>query len=178
MTEKISLHLDASTLSEGLQSASRDITQLVDEELLPAASQIEAAFTGVARTIESELSRAAKEGSLSFKALAQSITRDLAKIAVNNLVRKPIENSLLSLFGGARAAGGPVAPGAGYLVGERGPEMFVPNSAGRIQPSASSSPVSVTINMAGVNDAKSFQRSQSQLAASLMRSLSKSQRNS
>lgn len=36
------------------------------------------------------------------------------------------------LFGGMRALGGPVMPGRPYLVGERGPEMFMPNQAGRI----------------------------------------------
>jgi phage-related minor tail protein len=38
--------------------------------------------------------------------------------------------SLLGLPG--RATGGPVAPGRGYLVGERGPEVFVPTSSGQI----------------------------------------------
>lgn len=36
--------------------------------------------------------------------------------------------------GGARAAGGPVAPMGSYLVGEHGPELFVPASAGGIVP--------------------------------------------
>lgn len=39
---------------------------------------------------------------------------------------------LSSLFGGARAAGGPVASGKSYIVGENGPEMFQPAGAGRI----------------------------------------------
>lgn len=34
---------------------------------------------------------------------------------------------------GARALGGPVAGGKPYLVGERGPELFVPGSTGRIE---------------------------------------------
>ena len=33
-----------------------------------------------------------------------------------------------------RAHGGPVAAGAGYMVGERGPETFIPNVSGRIMP--------------------------------------------
>jgi hypothetical protein len=33
---------------------------------------------------------------------------------------------------GARATGGPVSADAPYLVGERGPELFVPNTAGKI----------------------------------------------
>ena len=39
-----------------------------------------------------------------------------------------------SLFGGARAAGGPVSRGSAYLVGERGPELFVPRQSGNIVP--------------------------------------------
>ncbi len=37
-------------------------------------------------------------------------------------------------FGGARMNGGPVGTGSAYLVGEAGPELFVPSSAGRIVP--------------------------------------------
>ena len=33
-----------------------------------------------------------------------------------------------------RAHGGPVAAGVGYMVGERGPERFIPNVAGKIMP--------------------------------------------
>jgi hypothetical protein len=38
------------------------------------------------------------------------------------------------LFGGKRADGGPVTGGTPYLVGERGPELFVPGSSGSIVP--------------------------------------------
>jgi hypothetical protein len=50
---------------------------------------------------------------------------------------------LRQLFGGSelgaalfgkRAAGGPVMGGGSYLVGEKGPEMFVPGSSGMIVP--------------------------------------------
>lgn len=55
-----------------------------------------------------------------------------------------------SLFGGYRAAGGPVSSGKAYMVGEKGPEMFAPKSNGTIIPnralhssSASSAPVTI-----------------------------------
>lgn len=38
-------------------------------------------------------------------------------------------------IGPTRATGGPVVGGLAHLVGERGPELFVPNTAGRINPS-------------------------------------------
>ena len=37
-----------------------------------------------------------------------------------------------------RQHGGPVRAGRPYLVGERGPELFVPSRSGRIDPNASS----------------------------------------
>lgn len=42
--------------------------------------------------------------------------------------------SALMSFGGGRAMGGPVSAGTGYLVGERGPELFVPRQSGTIVP--------------------------------------------
>jgi len=40
----------------------------------------------------------------------------------------------LAGFGGARAGGGPVSAGKGYIVGENGPEWFKPNTGGAITP--------------------------------------------
>jgi hypothetical protein len=45
-----------------------------------------------------------------------------------------------SLFGGFRAEGGPVRRGAPYVVGERGPELFVPGASGQIIPNAPRAP--------------------------------------
>jgi hypothetical protein len=39
-----------------------------------------------------------------------------------------------ALFGGFRAGGGPVSGGTAYVVGERGPELFVPTMGGQIVP--------------------------------------------
>ncbi|MDF2981410.1 MAG: phage tape measure protein [Devosia sp.] len=53
-------------------------------------------------------------------------------------------------FGGSKAVGGPVNAGQIYRVGERGPEMFVPDVAGRIVPNhamAGGGKGSVTVSM-------------------------------
>ena len=44
---------------------------------------------------------------------------------------------ILGAFGGARADGGPVTGGVPYLVGERGPELFMPANSGNIVPNKS-----------------------------------------
>jgi hypothetical protein len=46
-----------------------------------------------------------------------------------------ILSSVGNWFGGARAGGGPVSAGKAYVVGEKRPELFVPNMSGRIIPS-------------------------------------------
>lgn len=45
---------------------------------------------------------------------------------------------------GARADGGPVTGGGAYLVGEKGPELFVPKTSGTIIPNGGGAGVSVT----------------------------------
>ncbi len=52
-----------------------------------------------------------------------------------------------SIFGGGRAHGGPVSSGKAYMVGERGPEMFMPRSSGSIIPNGGGSPGRVVIVM-------------------------------
>ncbi|MDM0024073.1 phage tail tape measure protein [Variovorax saccharolyticus] len=54
--------------------------------------------------------------------------------------------SVVGMFGGARASGGPVDGGMSYLVGENGPEMFTPNTAGAIIPNHALSGGAPTVN--------------------------------
>ena len=52
--------------------------------------------------------------------------------------------------GGQKASGGPVRKGTSYVVGEKGPELFVPQSSGTVVPNGAmggvNSVVNVTIN--------------------------------
>ena len=84
-----------------------------------------------------------KTGKLDFKSLADSIIADLARIAFRSMI-----SNLFGMFGGGttgtssvpmppivtRATGGSVSSGSPYLVGENGPELFMPNRSGSIAP--------------------------------------------
>lgn len=83
-------------------------------------------------------------------------------------------NGVADLFG-ARAFGGPVGAGKPYLVGERGPELFVPQTAGRINPDVSSGHVNITMHIS-TQDAQSFRASEAQIAAAMMDAARRAQR--
>jgi hypothetical protein len=62
-------------------------------------------------------------------------------------------------FGGGRANGGPVSSGTAYLVGERGPELFVPGKSGTIVPNGGGgrgATINLTVN--GAIDSESTAR--------------------
>lgn len=94
-----------------------------------------------------------------FASVLESWTRTLEQmvlVAAGKQLFKSIfgnaaEGSLLaeigSIFGGGKAAGGPVSAGTPYLVGERGPEMFIPGSSGRIQANGGARGLSIVQNV-------------------------------
>lgn len=177
----ISVNFDASGLGTELANASEEINRIAQEEIAPAAKFIEDAFASAAQNIASELSSAALSGEFSLKRLGQSIVTDLTTSLTDNLIRKPIEGLLTSVlsapFGGARADGGLVSPGQSFLVGERGPELFTPSSAGSIGHATRRGPINVSISLPGVTNPESFRASETQIAAGLMRALSRAERN-
>jgi phage-related protein len=73
--------------------------------------------------------------------------KSIVNFIKNNPVTQAIGGVFDTVFGGGRAAGGPVKSGTSYVVGERGPELFVPNTAGTIVPNGGSGGGGNTINL-------------------------------
>ncbi len=104
--------------------------------------------------LESTLIKAIRTGKLGFedlKRIALSVMADIAAAAIRNGIGTILGGggeggghggllsgltSILSAGLGlpGRATGGPVSPGRAFMVGERGPEIFVPTSSGNITP--------------------------------------------
>jgi lambda family phage tail tape measure protein len=121
-------------------------------------------FGDLTKGMEDAFVNFAKTGKLSFKDLANSIIEDLLRIQ--------IRKTLAGLFGGGDtgggffksilgfASGGEVSANKPILVGESGPELFVPHSGGSIVPNNSvgnyGSGGTVVYNISAV-DAPSFQ---------------------
>ena len=90
-------------------------------------------------------------------------------LGIGNLI-----GSILGLPG--RATGGPVSPGRGYLVGERGPELFVPTSSGRVEPNmgGGARDIRIAINLSAPSApaaTQALQRSSRQVASAVRRAL-------
>lgn len=73
--------------------------------------------------------------------------KNLINLVANNAAVKGISNLVSSVFGGFRANGGSVSAGTPYVVGERGAELFVPNSNGTIVPNGAMGGSGTTINL-------------------------------
>lgn len=155
-------------------------------------------FSRGGATLERSLLGAVKRGSLGFEDLgrvangvldsiaAQALRGGLASLGLGGGGGSGGGGGLLSGLGSlvgsllglpGRATGGNVAPGSAYVVGERGPELFVPTSAGRIETGGGAGTgrsVNVSIQVvapAGASHAESLRRSSRQVAQAVRRAL-------
>jgi hypothetical protein len=88
--------------------------------------------------------------------------KSIINLVKNNPIVKGIGGVIDKVFGGGKAAGGPVRSGTSYLVGERGPELFTPNASGMITPNnklGSGGGTTININVSGAFDPEGTARS-------------------
>jgi len=123
-------------LSASDEKAFRD--QLKLQRTLEKTNEL---YKGIANTVQSGLVDAiegAINGTKTLGDVARSvfaqIQRSLIQFGVNSFL-SGLPGPLGKFFSG-KANGGPVSTGKSYMVGERGPEMFVPNAGGRIVPNS------------------------------------------
>lgn len=140
------LVIDVRATTDGFARDISDMRNRLDASLLDG-------FERAGNVLERGLTGAIRRGSLGFDDLkrvafntlneiaAQAVQTGLGSISggggggfFNNLLSSTV-GALFGLPG--RATGGPVSPGSAYVVGERGPEVFVPTSAGRVETNGS-----------------------------------------
>ena len=144
---------------------------------LNAAAAIDAAFAKAGESLAKTLAKAASDGKVSLGDLASAVigaadlfARSSAGGSATSGLADALGGALKSAFAGARADGGPVGSGGAYLVGERGPELFRPNTAGDISPAGSGGGTVVNVSVQG-GGAPSILRSEAQIAAALARAV-------
>ncbi len=180
----VNVRADTQGLKQSLGQARGDFDALA-VGAQSAAGRMERAFEKFLRT-----------GSFNFeslKSIALGVLDDIASAALKSLTQAIFGSgkrdgggfgnilvggflNALSLPG--RATGGPVSSGAPYLVGERGPELFVPQAYGRVEPlqGGGNRAVNITINMqGGSSEPRHMARSANQVAVAVRRAMAQSE---
>ena len=136
-----------------------------------AAASIEEAFGRAGEGLARSLARAAADGEVSLAELARAVLAAVNAAAGGGRgsLGDVLAAAVGGLFGGSRADGGPVMPGAAYVVGERGPEVFRPSGAGTIEPMGGAPGVTVNVRVDG--GAPGMLRSEAQIAQALSRAV-------
>ena len=137
-------------------------------------------FNSITSNMNTALDNFVKTGKLSFKDFARSVIQDLIAIQLKASASGLLKMFLSSFGGGMgsdpsgyngtmnnpsafvqRASGGPLGQDQLSLVGERGPELFIPRTAGTIIPNNKMSSMGSTTNVTNYNiqaiDTKSFE---------------------
>ncbi|WP_271078923.1 tail tape measure protein [Aurantiacibacter sp. MUD61] len=186
--ETLMVEVRAST--SGFRSDIEDMRGALDTSLLDG-------FAKAGDVLERSLLSAIRRGKLGFDEL-----KSIALRTMNEIAAQALQSGIGAMFGGqspfgggtnfgsilngifgsflgmpGRATGGPVSPGTPYVVGERGPELFVPTSAGRVEANGSmggARDVRVSINLNTPRGSQSpvmLKRSSRQVASAIARSM-------
>lgn len=147
------------------------------------------------RRVENALLRAVRTGKLGFEDLKRTALGVMAEIAA-----AAVRNGIGAILGGGgsgggglgglalgllglpgRATGGAVTPGRAYVVGERGPELFVPTASGRVETGgAGGMPrdvrVAITVNAAAGSAPRALAQSSRQVARAVRAALDAAER--
>ena len=126
-----------------------------NEEIRQQEEEIKAIYDAIGVSIRDGLVEginAAIDGTKTLGEVASNVFRKIS----NALLNYGVESALIGMTGGkggffsnvfGTAAGGPVSGGSPYIVGEKGPELFVPNSSGNIVPNHEMGGANVVVNV-------------------------------
>lgn len=110
------------------------ISQIADQ--FKPINMAQKAITDAWGNINNAVDQFVTTGKFKFSDFAQSVIADLAKMIIKAQIFKAIQ-ATLGLFGFSipgLATGGPAKANQPYIVGEKGPELFMPKTAGTVIP--------------------------------------------
>ena len=175
-----SLHQEMDKLSSNIKVMD-NISEKVKHNFSSLSSNVFA--NGIRSLVDGQMSRVVQGITRSSNTMSHHFEKQLWSKAVGNLLpsfgsgmQGLISQSLTNIISGFRAKGGPVSSGQTYVVGEKGPELFVPGTSGTVVPGGASSPVNITMNI-NTMDAGSFAKNHNQILAEMNLALSRSLRN-
>lgn len=140
--------------------------QVIPPEIEEGLNTIEKDAANKADKMRGNISDALIDGVVDSKSAMLNSFSDILKSMARDLVRSKIMSLLKTAFGGSqeggffsrifgKAGGGNVMSNRPYMVGERGPELMVPSSSGRIIPNSKLRGAGVTINQTNTYNVES-----------------------
>lgn len=130
--------LDPETITAEELLRMERLTKVNEEmnELIKERGKIETTAAKISRQAGEIISQSFEDAIFAGEKLSEvlrNLAQDLLRMAFREAVTAPLGTGLGSFFKNLfRAEGGPVGAGNPYIVGERGPELFVPRSSGSI----------------------------------------------
>jgi len=129
--------------------------EIQDKKNEQQLERIKTLYSSIAETIETGLVDAidgAIAGTKTLGEVATSVFRSIQRALIQYGVASffgGLPGGIGKFFSGERANGGSVLSGRSYLVGERGPEVFTPSTAGMISPNSSlgGGPTNIVVNV-------------------------------
>lgn len=151
------------TLVLKVRADTREFARDVDTMTRQLDGPLAAGMDRAGSAMETALNRFIRTGKFGFEDLKRTVLSVMNEIAASTLrmsfgaaggggsggILGTLAGVAMAAFGlPGRATGGPVSPGQAYLVGERGPELFVPTASGRIETGAvrGATTINVTVN--------------------------------
>jgi TP901 family phage tail tape measure protein len=119
------LPVEQKAMVEGLVRGNAELTKQAEQ-----AAELKALYDQVSQRIQTGIVDgiiSAIDGTKKLSEILADVLKDIGKMLLQFAVK-----SAFSSFGGFRATGGPVNANTPYIVGERGPELMIPSSQGRI----------------------------------------------
>lgn len=155
----------------------------INESLIEDSRKLQNQYQQLKTTLEQCTNLSSRLVADSNKIRGQNFIKNIASkgissfgsSSINSSSISKIMNFMSSFVQNTRAGGGNVSQGVPYLVGERGPEMFIPSSGGSITPNNASvrqKSVNIVMNIT-TPDIGNFQKSRNQIMSELARAMRK-----
>jgi hypothetical protein len=174
---------EQSFLAETMRTA-----QAADAAMVTGASEVASVSTEAARQTQSAYEISFMGAGAAFAAFKGGVIQGSQEIVTSAFQVRDIYSQVLNAIGiptlriglrretyplQTREQGGPVWPGGRFLVGERGPEVFVPGTRGTILPAGRSGNVIVNVNVGSVDSDSRVRQLTDAVESTLGRALSR-----
>lgn len=132
----------AQAAAQAAAAAAGTVTAAADQTLKTGTDKLSQHFDSIGDAMAGAIVQGKSMGE-ALGRVFQQIAQDLIASGISRMIKSlfggaggggGIGSAIASIFGGFRAAGGPVSAGRAYMVGEKGPEMIVPKSSGTVIP--------------------------------------------